>query len=79
MCGFRGGGGGRKGRYLPAFGGFWSLAPLKTPRKTPNKPIRVGPPLAKLSGSEHGVWSFQSSLSYDQCSIIRVYSQSRVG
>ena len=44
------------GRYLPAYGDLWSLAPLvknKTNKK--NKFIRVGPPLTKLSGSAHDV------------------------
>ena len=43
------------GRLLPAYGGFWSLAPLEKTKQTKNKLIRVGPPLTKLSESAHDV------------------------
>ena len=42
-------------RLLPAYDGFWSLAPLEKTKQTKNKLNRAGPPLTKLSGSAHDV------------------------
>ena len=41
--------------WQPAFSVIWILSPLIPPPPPPQKknPVNIGPPLAKLSGSEH--------------------------
>ena len=57
------------GQWWPAFNGIWITSPLTNWKKGPQK---VGPPLKKLSGSAHVLWSHSSFMRHKNVSCLQL-------